>query len=340
MTHPTHPAGISFSLDRDSAASAVRARALSEAISVPWRYCWHGTTKVDSRRNKGGTNEMLVWLPPEATVIHITESQFGWSRAIARLDDAMIEVDSGRNSIDIFVGATSPEGRSERWAEHSREAPSTSPTGPSHHPREHLGQAGDGLSIANTTLTVPTWTEVEHNYPKATGSHLVLPDRQHRPKPSGYGSRLILFHGPPGVGKTYAIRALMSEWREWCRPSLVVDPEAALHDCEYLGSLMERGRVDLEWDVVICEDADRFVRTHNRSSDNGILDRLLNVTDGLIGQCSRTLFLLTTNVEMARINILLCHVLVDASPWCHSSRSAPPRQGGGWARKRLRLVPR
>jgi hypothetical protein len=33
-----------------------------------------------------------------------------------------------------------------------------------------------------------------------------------------------LWHGEPGTGKTFAIRALALAWKEWCRFEYVIDP--------------------------------------------------------------------------------------------------------------------
>jgi len=44
----------------------------------------------------------------------------------------------------------------------------------------------------------------------------------------GQGGRLLLWTGPPGTGKTYALRTLAWEWRRWCSFHYVTDPRRCL----------------------------------------------------------------------------------------------------------------
>ena len=54
-------------------------------------------------------------------------------------------------------------------------------------------------------ITVPSWSKIVRNYPAQTGRSLDLVTKVERPVASG---QFLFWHGPPGTGKTYALRAL------------------------------------------------------------------------------------------------------------------------------------
>lgn len=85
-------------------------------------------------------------------------------------------------------------------------------------------------------IAVPEWDEIEQNYSVETRARLSAIMRDFRP---AHGGQLILWHGPAGTGKTYALRALAWEWREWCQLHYVVDPDTFFGErADYLMSVL------------------------------------------------------------------------------------------------------
>jgi len=168
-----------------------------------------------------------------------------------------------------------------------------------------------GVTSSYSDLILPSWDEIAPNYPEPTRSQLSRLMALGPPSNESWEGKLILFHGPPGCGKTFAIRALFRSWSEWCAPELLIDPESAFGETRYLIQLLrstahqEPESAERLWRVLVAEDADKYLGADARATDNPALDRLLNVSDGLIGQWSRLLYLLTTNSDLAVLHSAL-----------------------------------
>jgi hypothetical protein len=92
-------------------------------------------------------------------------------------------------------------------------------------------------------IAVPEWGEIRENYAAATQAGLDAIMRDFRP---AHGGQLVLWHGDAGTGKTFALRALAWEWREWCQIHYVVDPDTFFGEhADYLMTvLMQSGGID------------------------------------------------------------------------------------------------
>jgi hypothetical protein len=156
---------------------------------------------------------------------------------------------------------------------------------------------------ARRRLYAPAWDEIRDNYAEST--RLVLDElaRATEPGPGG----LLLWHGAPGTGKSYALRALAREWRDWCATHFITDADA------YLGgetSYLLEGLLDAEsgprhnrrWRLVVLEDAGELLAVDARATAGQGLSRLLNLTDGLLGAGMRTIVLVTTNEPLRRLH--------------------------------------
>jgi hypothetical protein len=158
-------------------------------------------------------------------------------------------------------------------------------------------------ATSRTDIETQTWTDIAANYPEPTRTEidrLVSLTLDTSVEPPG---RLVLWHGQSGTGKTYALRALLEAWNKWCRPELVIDPEAAFSDPDYLFALITRDAGNARpWRLLVVEDADKFLRADVRLRNTPALDRLLNLTDGILGQGQRLLVLLTTNSQLTSLH--------------------------------------
>lgn len=159
-------------------------------------------------------------------------------------------------------------------------------------------------------IDVPEWVDIKNNYPDEIEQDI---DKLMQLKP-GKSGQLILFHGPPGTGKSYAIRSLIREWKTWCSPNYVIDPENFFGaSAEYMISVMlgmDEGPdvvvddvdEELPWQLYIVEDGDEFLTDDAKSRSGQALSRLLNVVDGMIGQGLRILVLVTTNEPLDKLH--------------------------------------
>jgi hypothetical protein len=155
-------------------------------------------------------------------------------------------------------------------------------------------------------MPAPCWEEIASNYSRRTLPSLeplmawaTVPSR---------GGRLVLWHGPPGTGKTTAVRALASQWRSWAEFQFITDPEQFLSNPGYLlRTLADGGRSGGptppdRWRVLVLEDSGEYLAPDAKQVAGQALSRLLNVCDGVLGQATRSLVLVTTNEAVGALH--------------------------------------
>jgi hypothetical protein len=184
--------------------------------------------------------------------------------------------------------------------------------------------AGDGLLSSPEArwrrLKLPCFADIESNYPAGVRGRLgeLLACASGHALPG----RLALWHGPPGTGKTWALRALGREWSEWCDLHYITDPERLLGgDTNYMLGVLagdseppkedpadhdgfSTGDRDSEarWRLLVLEDAGELLGIGAPTEVGRGFARLLNIADGLLGQGTRALILVTTNEPLGKLH--------------------------------------
>lgn len=258
--------------------------------------------------------------------------QFGTSREALIVRDGLAAIVMlGGGEATIYAAATDADSLAGVVDEIRSLLPATAPNpGEPMVPVTFWSNGMMGPTRRTRRLSVPPWQVCADNYPDATAAALTpMMGADFEP---GTGGQLLLWHGPPGSGKTFALRALAWEWREWCSIHYITDPEKlfgaeagylldvllADDDCDSPapirshddlvaaihgpGARADARAVDGHWRLLVLEDTGEMMSADARERAGAGLGRLLNVVDGMIGQGLKVLVLVTTNEEVRKLH--------------------------------------
>jgi hypothetical protein len=221
-----------------------------------------------------------------------------------------------------------------------------------------------GPDAMRRRLHAPRWDDIAANYVPPVRDALA----QIMAAPPDSARGIALWRGAPGTGKTTALRALAQEWREHVELHVIVDPEVFLGErASYLVEVLFGHDVDEPWiqdepdgvhpepgnvaflpgmhpgmalmpptppqprpraKLVVLEDAGELISAQARVSAGQALSRLLNLTDGMLGQGANVSVLVTTNEPIDRLHDAVAR---PGRSWAHIEFGhLPPIAANAW----------
>jgi hypothetical protein len=157
-----------------------------------------------------------------------------------------------------------------------------------------VGAPGEGYTLREFTTKLPSKEiDLELNYGKEfVKKHETIIERLNQQN----GSGLVVLNGKPGTGKTTYIKYLTTQIE---KRIIFVPPSMAesLTGPNLLPFLMENKN-----SILIIEDAEKVIGCRESSETNNSVSNILNMTDGILGDCLSLQVIATLNTPREKID--------------------------------------
>lgn len=223
----------------------------------------------------------------------------GSREAVLELDGTLVLLSWWRTDLRVRIAAAGAKEEAAALARLRQRFPVSEPR-ENEVPISFWSLSSEGHALRRSRrIVVPGWDEITGNYATATRDEVEQLMQGFQP---ARGGQLLLWHGPPGTGKTYALRALAWAWRDWCSIHYVTDPERFFGSpADYMLEVVMDDEDD-GWRLLVLEDTGELLLPDAKETSGQGLSRLLNLVDGIIGQGLRVLVLVTTNEQVKHLH--------------------------------------